>query len=102
MLNGAGFPCIGLGANALHSRMPFQAFTGCGAFHLESPTGGAAKGTPLKIYMLPLLVPEINPASVLITSNVFIGFSNEVNTIVNKKMTPGILIEVIIHSAFAN
>src|SRR6266545_2840661 len=29
-------------------RTPVQGGTGCGAFHRSAPTGGAAKGTPLK------------------------------------------------------
>jgi hypothetical protein len=33
----------------------------CGAFHRSSPTGGAAKGIPLKILMLPSCVPSIFP-----------------------------------------
>ena len=33
--------------NSSHALTPSQDSTGCGAFHLSSPTGGAAYGTPL-------------------------------------------------------
>src|SRR4051812_20475324 len=44
MLKGAGDACIGLGPNASHFFTPVQDASGCGAFHRNSPTGGAAKG----------------------------------------------------------
>src|SRR5580693_5086629 len=47
MLIGTGFSCMGLGPKLSHLRTPPQGFTGCGSFHLRSPTGGAAKGIPL-------------------------------------------------------
>ena len=37
-----------IGANRLASRTPAQLPQGCGAFHRFLPTGGAAKGIPLK------------------------------------------------------
>src|SRR4051794_39595451 len=49
MLNGAGEACIGLGLKASHFFTPVHGVGGCGTFHLNSPTGGAAKGIPLKI-----------------------------------------------------
>src|SRR6478752_5269334 len=49
MLKGAGDACIGLGPKASHFFTPVQGVAGCGAFHLSSPTGGAAKGIPLKM-----------------------------------------------------
>src|SRR5690242_18575199 len=39
--------CMQRGPNWVAGRTPVQFFTGCGAFHRESPTGGAANGTPL-------------------------------------------------------
>src|SRR3954467_10374515 len=56
----------------MHAFMPVHGLTACGAFQRSSPTGGAAKGMPLKICTdpSPLTVPEICPASVLTTSNV--------------------------------
>src|SRR5437588_2743879 len=49
MLKGAGDACIGLGPNVSHFFTPVHGAASCGAFHLSSPTGGAAKGTPLKM-----------------------------------------------------
>jgi len=45
--------------------MPCHATTGCGAFHRNTPTGGAAKGIPLKprTSPLPLTTPETYPPS---------------------------------------
>src|SRR4051812_42427307 len=40
-------PCIGAGANLSAIRTPSHFAAGWGAFHLRSPTGGAAKGMPL-------------------------------------------------------
>ena len=36
-----------LAPNVRHSFTPFQGCTGCGAFHLKIPMGGAANGIPL-------------------------------------------------------
>jgi hypothetical protein len=43
-------------------RTPFQGSTGCGAFHRNSSTGGAAKGIPLKTAMPFSTVPCITPS----------------------------------------
>src|SRR5204862_386414 len=40
---------------------PVHAFTGAGAFQRRSPTGGAAKGMPLKMEMPPSTVPLTAP-----------------------------------------
>lgn len=39
--------CMARGPNLSAWRMPSQFWTGCGGFHRNSPTGGAAKGMPL-------------------------------------------------------
>jgi hypothetical protein len=39
---------MGLGPNCTQALTPSHGTTGCGAFHRNDPTGGAAKGTPLK------------------------------------------------------
>src|SRR4051794_18574701 len=49
MLKGAGADCIGLALKVSHFFTLVHGAGGCGAFHLRSPTGGAAKGMPLKI-----------------------------------------------------
>src|SRR5690242_14438249 len=76
ILKGAGDACIGLALNASHFFMPFQCCTGCGAFHLNSPTGGAANGMPLKICMSPALfgIPETTPASVFTFRSLFCAY----------------------------
>src|SRR5207342_931172 len=68
---GTGLPCIGLGPKESHFLTPFQWATGCGAFQRRSPTGGAAKGIPLKAVTSPelLFTPDTIPASVLATIN---------------------------------
>src|SRR5437016_6547967 len=52
-------------------RTPFHLGIGCGAFQRRSPTGGAAKGTPLKIRTVrsALVVPATTPASVFTSSD---------------------------------
>ena len=57
---------IGLGPNLLASLVPSQGTTGWGAFHLRSPTGGAAKGIPLNTSMSSATVPRIMPPSTFI------------------------------------
>jgi hypothetical protein len=42
---------MGLGPKAVQLSTPSHGLTGWGAFHLNSPTGGAAKGIPLKTWM---------------------------------------------------
>ncbi len=39
--------------NSVAFLTPFQRATGCGSFHRNSPTGGAANGMPLKITTFP-------------------------------------------------
>jgi hypothetical protein len=63
-MKGTGFLCIGLAENLSHFRTPVQFFAGCGAFQRKSPTGGAANGIPLKIFISPLLYPDTGPLSV--------------------------------------
>ena len=70
MLNGTGEACIGLALNVSHCLTLFHGWTGCGAFHLNSPTGGAANGMPLKMFMSPFVIPETKPASVFTTGAV--------------------------------
>src|SRR2546421_2573069 len=41
--------CMARGANWSALRTPDQLTTGCGGLHRSSPTGGAAKGIPLKL-----------------------------------------------------
>src|SRR5205823_2571640 len=41
--------CMARGPNWSALRIPDQFVTGCGGFHRSSPTGGAAKGIPLKL-----------------------------------------------------
>jgi hypothetical protein len=57
------------GPKATVLRTPCHGCTGCGAFHLRSPTGGAAKGTPLNTPMpltaSPWTVPAVVLASVM-------------------------------------
>src|ERR1700676_1725773 len=90
MLKGKGFACMGLGPKLSHLRTPIQGFTGCGSFHLRSPTGGAAKGIPLNANTSPLalITPDIWPASVFITSKLFTDFLNEIIPRVNTKAKP--------------
>jgi hypothetical protein len=59
------FVCMGFAANSLTFKTPSQFFTGCGSFHLRSPTGGAAKGIPLKD-LIPLFsrIPSTKPLAV--------------------------------------
>src|SRR4051812_2141841 len=52
---------MGLAENATHFFIPFHAVGGCGAFHLKSPIGGAAKGIPLKIRMFSSWYPSTFP-----------------------------------------
>ncbi len=63
-------PCLHKSAPACSARpnsvaflTPSHAATGCGSFHRSGPTGGAAKGMPLKISTLPspLVVPSTSP-----------------------------------------
>src|SRR6185295_484057 len=90
MLKGTGSACMGLGPKLSHLRTPSQGFTGCGSFHLRSPTGGAAKGIPLNAYTSPeaLITPDTRPASVFITSRPFVDFLNEVIPTFNTKAKP--------------
>src|SRR5882724_4669862 len=55
------------GPNWSALRVPFQSVTGWGGCHLNSPTGGDAKGTPLNVRTPVLLstVPSITPFAVL-------------------------------------
>src|ERR1700733_11654897 len=47
--NGTGSRCMAFARNVSHLRTPPQVRTGSGALHRKGPTGGAAKGMPLKI-----------------------------------------------------
>ena len=40
---------IAFGPNFLACKTPFQGFGSIGSLHLKAPTGGKAKGTPLKL-----------------------------------------------------
>ena len=61
---GFGFACMGLALNEVQVFTSFQAITGCGAFHLKAPTGGAAKGIPLNTSILLSIYPETFPDDV--------------------------------------
>src|SRR5580658_11374921 len=69
IIKGTGLFCIGLGPNCVHARTPSQGAAGCGARHRNTPTGGAAKGIPLKTRTPPSTSPEINPLSIFTVSN---------------------------------
>src|SRR5579859_1580925 len=48
--------CAQCGAYLVASRSPFHFAAGCGAFHRNSPTGGAAYGKPSQARTLPSLI----------------------------------------------
>ena len=52
---GLGIICMALALNAEQSKTPLQGLTGCGSRQRKLPTGGAAKGIPLKLYMFAVL-----------------------------------------------
>src|SRR5580692_2652196 len=52
------------GANAFALRVPVQGVTRTGGRHRNSPTGGAANGTPLYTLKPPSRTPDIAPDSV--------------------------------------
>lgn len=65
-------PCMHRGPNWSALRTPSQRGAGCGVRQRSSPTGAAAKGTPLKTRISGLLpeVPEINPVSTRTVSEI--------------------------------
>src|SRR5690242_5952876 len=76
-LTGAVLPwdrggCMQASANASAFLTPDQGLTGAGDFQRRSPTGGAAKGTPLNIEMpfsvVPLMAPPVTLAWVMSAS----------------------------------
>ncbi len=60
------FHCMHRAPNSVAFRTPSQLSAGCGSFHRNAPTGGAAKGIPLKICTFPsaLVVPSTTPEAV--------------------------------------
>ena len=60
--------CCGHGLPSADSRTPSHGFTGCGAFHRNAPTGGAAYGIPSKTRASPTALLATSPASVRTTS----------------------------------
>src|SRR5689334_13323987 len=52
---------MGAGAYWSVSRIPVQGMTGCGDFQRSAPTGGAAKGMPLKEATPSFATPRISP-----------------------------------------
>jgi hypothetical protein len=63
---------MGEALKAMQDFIPDQGITGCGSFHRRLPTGGAAKGIPLKMCTSPelLVVPEMMPPSTFTLSNI--------------------------------
>ena len=60
------------GANCFAAFTPCHGSTGCGAFHLRSPTGGAANGMPLNDIMPEVsFIPSTIPALVCTYSKLF-------------------------------
>src|SRR5215468_4947103 len=53
--------CMLAGPNFDPSLTPFQGLTGCGAFHRNSPTGGAANGIPLYDVTPLAVTPDTRP-----------------------------------------
>src|SRR5437588_5137186 len=60
---GDGF-CMETGPNSTHSRTPSHGGAGCGGRKRSSPTGGAAKGMPLKTCTPSATLPCTLPAAV--------------------------------------
>jgi len=69
-----------------------------GAFHRNSASGGAAKGTPLKICISPSLfvVPETRPVLVLTISRLLDGEVNDAKPNINKSENANNCLDVII------
>src|SRR5574344_1875285 len=58
------FSCMGFGPKSFAGLTPSHFSTGCGAFHLRLPTGGAANGTPLNTFTPEQSMPSRIPFTV--------------------------------------
>src|SRR5580658_9721075 len=68
--------CVQPLAGRVASRSPFHGEGGMGGFQRRSPTGGAAKGTPLNTAMLPAKNPRRVPLERVTTGPLFAGAQN--------------------------
>src|SRR5580658_8272138 len=68
--------CVQPLAGRVASRSPFHGEGGMGGFQRRSPTGGAAKGTPLNTAMLPAKNPRRVPEERVTTGPLFVGAAN--------------------------
>jgi hypothetical protein len=59
--------CGQLAHSLVASRTSFHGTTGCGGRQRFSPTGGAAKGIPLKLETSPSVTPRTTPEAILIS-----------------------------------
>ena len=86
--------CIARGPNFFAARTPSQFATDCGGFQRKSPTGGAAKGTPLnaRTFVAPLYVPSTTPLAVTakLSANFGAGAAASGKTTKVKKPAPTI------------
>jgi hypothetical protein len=92
---------MGLGPKESHLRTPDHGATGWGDLHRKLPTGGAAKGIPLKMCISPSLfiVPDIRPVSIF-TVSIFAANLNDANATNNKQLKESNRIEVFIASFY--
>src|SRR6476620_5751344 len=56
--------CIARGPNLSALRMPLQFCTGCGSLQRNLSTGGAAKGTPLNVFIPDSFTPSSSPFAI--------------------------------------